>query len=334
MLRRIQYRQWKSLIISGCLFVYAGNASGAGFIQTPDACYQPERIEKGIVYLKQVGPCTGKPGRAFVDTGLKSVVIDTGNGPSGEILVEELAINDISTALDKANVLIPDFKVPKNVWEKEMAQKAEETNNHYLSPAYQAKLATETERLKKDVLKTSYASHYPDAEKVKDENGEPVAQLPSDERVYIFISSSMPIQTIRAYVDSVVRLNDQNIQLVMRGFIGGVSKIGPTTSFISAAIKNDANCDESREKCTVKRANVNIDPLLFRKYDIDRVPSIVYAKGVKVLDPGMSEGKTDNVQINDFYSIFGDASLEYCLTKIAHESDSKSLLKLLGKRPS
>lgn len=334
MLCRLQCRQWKYLIISGSFFVGVVSSYGAGFISTPDTCFQPERIEKGTVYLKRIGVCSGKTGRVFVDTDLKSVNIDIGNGKTGVVQVETLAINDISSTLDKASAMLPTLKIPENVWDKQMTRKAEETNSHFQSPAYQTKLLAESERLKNEVLDKSYASYYPDSSKAKAENKEKSERLPADERVYIFVSSSMPMQTIRNYIDSVVKLNDPNIQVVMRGFIGGVSKIGPTISFISAAIKDNAACNETREKCTVKRANINIDPLLFRKYEIDKVPAVVYAKGVVVMDPGMSEGKSDNVQIKDFYSLFGDASLEYCLSKIASESGSKPLLKLFGKLPS
>lgn len=335
MLRRLQYRRWQLDVTAGLILLVSsmpGMVQAAGFIKTPDSCFQPERIENGVVVMKKIGPCLGQPGRAFVDTDLAAVKIDIGDGASREAAVESLDMDDVSGFIGRAKGLEKSITIPTNKHEAEMTKMAEQTNSIYQSPEYQAKLEMETERLKKEVLNKSFESYYPDALERKSGPKTKGTKLAKDERVYLFISSSMPMQTIRNYVNSVVELGDPNISIVMRGFVGGASKVGPTVKFIAAAIKDDALCDESKQKCTVKKANINIDPLLFRKYGVSKVPAVVYAKGLTLADAGLSEGKDGNATVRDYSIIYGDASLEYLLDQIAREDGSPSLKALLAQK--
>ena len=72
-----------------------------------------------------------------------------------------------------------------------------------------------------------------------------------------------------------------------------------------------------------------VDPLLFRRYGIDRVPAVVHAQGVTAEDAGLSEGDEKNTSIAESRTIFGDASLEYLLEQLQRESASRSLRQLL-----
>jgi hypothetical protein len=69
---------------------------------------------------------------------------------------------------------------------------------------------------------------------------------------------------------------------------------------------------------------------LFRRYGIDRVPAVVYAKGIKIQDASLSEGDSNNATASEHWSAFGDASLEYIVDKIQRETGSQGLLKLVG----
>ena len=79
-------------------------------------------------------------------------------------------------------------------------------------------------------------------------------------------------------------------------------------------------------------ANLVVDPLLFRRYAIDRVPAVVFARGVKAENPGLSEGDAKNAEVTDRYTGYGDASLEYILQVIGRESGASSLKALLSER--
>jgi hypothetical protein len=78
-------------------------------------------------------------------------------------------------------------------------------------------------------------------------------------------------------------------------------------------------------------ANLVVDPLLYRRYAIDRVPAVVFAKGVKAENPGLSEGDIKNTYVTDSYTVYGDASLEYILQVIRRESGTLSLKELLAR---
>lgn len=163
--------------------------------------------------------------------------------------------------------------------------------------------------------------------KQKDEQSVVKEFLKKDERLYIFVSSSMPKTTLKNYARDIDKLRDPNIQLVLRGCIGGCAKLMPTALFIQ-----DIIAPSKDEELAVEFI---IDPLLFRHYNIKKVPAIVFAKGVSISDLELSEGLSENLKgTPDAYVIYGDVSLDYALEKIyAKTSDSgiQAMLKELRK---
>jgi type-F conjugative transfer system pilin assembly protein TrbC len=154
-------------------------------------------------------------------------------------------------------------------------------------------------------------------------------ELPANERIYIFISSSIPRETLRNYVRDVARLKEPNVKLVMRGLIGGVKYIKPTMRFVSGILLKNPSCAPENTRCERYAAGVNVDPLLFRRYGIREVPAIVYARNVSVLDAEMSEGMERNVKSGDYYVIHGDVALGYALDRFRAETGSKALESLV-----
>lgn len=191
------------------------------------------------------------------------------------------------------------------------------------SPEYQGKVAGERQRLLKEVFGVDQSraqGYYPDT---KQKSG--TAQLAKDERVYVFVSSSMPAATLRAYAQDIDRIGDPNITMVMRGFVGGISKGMPTMKFISRFLLKDPGCADV-VGCVSFNAAVQIDPNLYRRFRPERVPAIVYAKGVRPGDPDMSEGIVENVPQSDaWFMVYGDASLGYVLGRINDEAHSPTL---------
>jgi type-F conjugative transfer system pilin assembly protein TrbC len=154
--------------------------------------------------------------------------------------------------------------------------------------------------------------------------------LDADERIYVFVSSSMPENTLKGYVSDIDKLRDPNIVLVMRGFIGGIKYFRPTLSFMTGLLKKDESCSFERgENCDVYQSQFQIDPMLFARYDITSVPAIVYARGLSINDTEASEGLTDNVQVGDAYVLYGDMSLEYALERFHRETNSDSILSAI-----
>ncbi len=300
-------------------------AGKSGYIATPDACYVPEKVAGETVYLKRAGVCGGQPGRAFVQTERQTLKVMVDGNFWQEVRVEEMSVPDVAATLAQADRLAGTLPLPKNSHEKEMKAVAGTLDAYYRSDEFQGRIRSETERIKAEVFGESYARFYPDGVK-----GEGKARLAESERVYIFVSSSMPLQTVRNYVSSLARLGDPRIVMVMRGFVNGMSGIQPTIRFVADALKKEPLCSPAETECGMLPANLVVDPLLYRRYSIDRVPAVVFARGVRAENPGLSEGDIRNTDISDSYSLYGDASLEYILQAIQRESGASSLKELLA----
>ncbi|MFZ0449016.1 MAG: type-F conjugative transfer system pilin assembly protein TrbC [Desulfatiglandaceae bacterium] len=211
---------------------------------------------------------------------------------------------------------------------------ARETANIYHSRKYQARLHKEIGRLKARLFPDSVTAQE-DASSVK--AGEKTFLL-QDERIYLFISSSMPISTLRNYAADMDKLKDPQISMVMKGFVGGMHYIKPTIKFIEKILVKDLTCDASISqgerrshppKCEVYNATVNVDPLLYSRYGIRSVPAILYIRGLHSTDPQQSEGITDNTSVSDVYMVSGDVSLEYALDTIRKASKSSQVEGIL-----
>lgn len=141
--------------------------------------------------------------------------------------------------------------------------------------------------------------------------------LSGDERIYIFISSSMPEDTLRNLARDASRIGN-NVYLVMRGGINGLGKITPTVLWIQNILKRDPICEQNCEFYSVK---VLIDPFLFRKYGVERVPAVVYAAGID--NPsGLSEG-LESVKTREYWLSYGDVPLSMHLKLIQQHSGKK-----------
>lgn len=156
-------------------------------------------------------------------------------------------------------------------------------------------------------------------EKPERQEGQKITgKLGSTERIYIFVSSSMPLKALRRYAADLNRLADPNIVMVMRGFVGGMKHFKPTGDFIESVLKKDEDCEAVTGKCEMYHADIQIDPLLFRRFGITQVPAVVYVPEVQVSKLG-SEGIGDEVEGEAFYVVYGDASLGYVMGMIWKE---------------
>ena len=146
--------------------------------------------------------------------------------------------------------------------------------------------------------------------------------LADDERIYIFISSSIPKKTLINYAASIDRLKDSRIIMVLIGCINGCSKLMPTAHFVQSIV-----APSEKEQLQVE---VQIDPNLFHLYDVKLVPAIIFASGVHLdVDEG-SEGNTDHLTSTPTsYSVYGDVSLDYAVEKINSRINNPRLLQIV-----
>jgi len=90
----------------------------------------------------------------------------------------------------------------------------------------------------------------------------------------LFISSSIPLDTLRNYARQAAGLKKSGVEVsfVLRGFVEGMSLVGPTIKwYLSFALKDPDNPPSSANPTL---AGFNIDPMLARKAGAKAVPSL------------------------------------------------------------
>ena len=95
----------------------------------------------------------------------------------------------------------------------------------------------------------------------------------------LFISSSLPLSTLRTYARDIDRLRREEgiaVRMVMRGFVDGMAMIKPTIEFITSiiAINPDASLLDSPDTYAVQ---IDIDPE--KTLSVDQVPALSSKQG-------------------------------------------------------
>lgn len=234
--------------------------------------------------------------------------------------------NNVGDAVERAKEYENKIELP-DIHNSAAQKAAEQAAGRFYSPEYWKKIHAEIERLKSEQFAEILRGYE------KGSEAEPKdAALPSDERLYIFMSSSVPLSTLRTYASELDKLNDSGVSMVMRGFVDGMKHFKPTLEFVRSILVKDSTCDLSAEKCEAYNAAIIIDPLVFRKYGIERVPAIAYIRGTSLEDVAMSEGEGENLKgSQDTYIVYGDVSVECALETIAEETKSDRVNNLIKK---
>ncbi len=141
----------------------------------------------------------------------------------------------------------------------------------------------------------------------------------STETIYIFISSSMPRETIINYLESTKYLQN-NFVFVLRGGIGGIKKIKPTLVWIKELIG---------EK--YKSAKIIIDPRMAKKFNIQSVPAVLYtAKTMFELEAEAIVKEKEQINANT-YIAYGDMPIKYALKQLNEERKNQFLTQMIRK---
>lgn len=182
---------------------------------------------------------------------------------------------------------------PTNANEAAGKAAAEEAFRELRTGRCAAGIEAESKRIQRDLFQ-EVLREYGNQEKSAPELKE------KEEKLYLFISSSMPKETLRNYVADIAAMQSPKVVMVLRGFVGGMKKILPTRDFVLDVLKKEPNCDfDSGEECEFYSEGVIIDPMLFRKFGVEVVPTLV----LESADGGAR-------------SISGDAELEYLLERL------------------
>lgn len=153
--------------------------------------------------------------------------------------------------------------------------------------------------------------------------------LTKNERLYVFVSSSVPSDLVRHYVSEASNLGSKNVIFVLRGGINGLTYLRPTVDWILNVMLVKKECDPEKD-CFLYPVRFVIDPLLFRKYKVSRVPAFVFVEGVIIEEEG-SEG-LDGVKFKRAYKTYGDVDFYRHLLVLGQRAGKKEFVKLFCEK--
>lgn len=169
----------------------------------------------------------------------------------------------------------------------------------YITPEIKEKINRDNNELQNAIIETNKS--------MPQDNRSPDNEY-SGKRLFVFVSSSMPIEIIRNYIMLTDNVKDETIFLI-NGFVDGIEKFKPTFEWLIKVLCDDAPAGSS--ECL--NASIDINPNLFNEFDVTVVPSVLYLpKGV---GPCSCEEKY-NYPEKPFYLSRGDAPVQYHLSKM------------------
>jgi len=210
--------------------------------------------------------------------------------------------------------------IPQVQPDPQMVERAKRLADQFFSDEYQKRIEQEYQRL------FNTEPFKPQVEKFEKYTGKAVnTKLQNNERLYLFVSFSMPEELLRTYVSSAERYG---VKIVLKGSYGGLDNLTETIKKIQSLLLKNPSCQKD---CEAYETEIMIDPFLFRRYRINKVPAFVYVKGVEFNDPEMSEGYSNNMKSEGvYYVLYGDVSLEGGLRKLYEASKAESLSQILS----
>ncbi len=296
------------ILVSTLLYSNGWSSQISWVITLPDPCHEVERVEENKVYIT-----TPKEKSIFCiqKISYREIAIDE---KYDEI---EIYLNNKFLRKEKRP------EVPQNLYLKESEPLALQSYDYFQSREFQEKLAKYREEIHSlfDDLQKEKDTLYSDL-KTKE-------SLPENSRIYIFISSSVPQETVRNYVKQGSVIDHEKVILVLRGGIkSGLKELTPTIKWSFEVLRKDPSCVG---ECEMYPLQIIIDPFLFKKYKINTVPSIVYVPNINKADFGNSEGLSELE--SEYYISYGDVSLKYHLYKINKYTKDTLLKHIIERLP-
>ncbi|WP_305045035.1 TrbC family F-type conjugative pilus assembly protein [Geoalkalibacter sp.] len=330
----------KTLVLLSLLAALCAREAGAQetlrgiAIKTPGRCEVFDRFEPpNRVHLVTPAKCPQHVGfiEARVPLALAQVEIYLDGAYLSTQGVESFGLGAIHQVFERSTALEKNLEAAgleaQNAQAKERARALDERIN---TPSYRARIEAERSRIEREIFPEQFelSRAHQAAEARAEEAG--AALLAHDERIYLFISSSMPRQTLANYIRVLDKVADPNVTLVLRGLIGGAQRISPTIAFFSTVLAKDPACDplaDPAKGCEAYRVGLVVDPLLYQRFGVTKVPTLVYARGVdrRGGNPEGSEGLVEQVALSESWAVSGDEALDRLLERINAEAQSETL---------
>lgn len=236
----------------------------------------------------------------------------------------DLKMNDIAGVLQEAQEKAKELQLPEQDQPDACGcqDAAGKLMQKFNAPDLQAMMRDEQQRLRDTIFKDILTDSMPQGEQHS-----PPDTASNSAQLYLFVSSSVPLTTLRNYAAMIDRARTGQVTMVLRGFVGGMKKIRPTMEFIGEILKKNPACDFMKDnhparghKCESYQVNIEIDPLLFQRFAIEEVPALAYLP--------VSENETEGKQTEPLI-VNGDAGLDYLLERINREAKSADINTLI-----
>lgn len=124
----------------------------------------------------------------------------------------------------------------------------------------------------------------------------------------LFVSSSMPIATLRTYAGQLEKVGGV---MAFRGMPGGLTKVGPMAKLSAGILRLDSGCEGPA--CAMRNVQIIVDPLVFRQHDVVHVPALAMIPG----DPVQPYCERDETSLRASHVVYGDAALSGLLEEYA-----------------
>ena len=116
----------------------------------------------------------------------------------------------------------------------------------------------------------------------------------------LFVSSSMPVETLRTYAGQLERVGGV---MAFRGMPGGMRQVAPMAKLSAAILRIDPGCDGPA--CAMRDVQLIVDPLVFRQHGVTQVPALAMVPG----DPTKPYCERDETSHRAAHLVLGDAAL-------------------------
>lgn len=124
----------------------------------------------------------------------------------------------------------------------------------------------------------------------------------------LFVSSSMPIPTLRSYAAQLERVHGV---MAFRGVPGGLRRMGPMAKLTAQILRLESDCEGP--SCVMRDVQLIVDPIVFRQHGIAQVPALAMIPG----DPTQAYCERDDESPRAAHVVFGDSALSGMLDEYA-----------------
>lgn len=124
----------------------------------------------------------------------------------------------------------------------------------------------------------------------------------------LFVSSSMPVMTLRTYAGQLERVGGI---LAFRGMPGGLTRVAPMAKLSAEILRHDVGCEGPA--CAMRDVQLIVDPLIFRQHGVSQVPALAMVPG----DPALPYCEREDDSPRAAHVVYGDAALSGLLEEYA-----------------